>query len=114
MRDFIHVSVLADAHELAFERLHAGGGHPLLNCGSGRGYAVRQVLDAVGALAGPVTVRRAPRRPGDAPSVLADTRALRAALPWQPRYRVLDDIVASVLAWELTPRAPERKMAESA
>lgn len=114
VRDFIHVSDLADAHVLAFERLHAGGGHLLLNCGYGRGYSVRQVLDAVGALAGPVSVRRAPRRPGDAPSVVADTRALRAALPWQPCYRELGDIVASALAWERTQRAPERKMAESA
>jgi UDP-glucose 4-epimerase len=46
--------------------------------------------------------------------VVADTRALRAALPWQPRYRDLGDIVASALAWEQTQRAPERKMAESA
>lgn len=100
VRDYIHVSDLADAHVLAFERLHAEGGQLLLNCGYGRGYSVRQVLDAVTALAGPITIRQGPKRPGDAPSVVADTRALAAALPWRPRYRELGDIVATALAWE--------------
>jgi UDP-glucose 4-epimerase len=114
VRDFIHVSDLADAHVLAFERLHAGDGHLLLNCGYGRGYSVRQVLEAVGALAGPVSVRRAPYRPGDAPSVLADARALRATLPWQPRYRELTDIVATALAWERAQQTSEKRVAEIA
>lgn len=114
MRDFIYVSVLADAYLVAFERLQAGGGYPLLIYGYGRDCSVRHVLDAFSALASPVTVRLAPWRPGDAPSAVAYTRALSAALPSQPRHRVLDDIVASALASELPQRAPEREMAESA
>ena len=114
VRDFIHVSDLAEAHVLAFEKLHSGGGNLLLNCGYGRGYSVRQVLHAVTALAGPIQVRRAPKRPGDAPSVVADAAALRAALPWQPRYRALGEIVATALAWESAQHAPERRVAERA
>ena len=114
VRDFIHVSDLAEAHVLAYERLRAAGGQLLLNCGYGRGYSVRQVLDAVAALAGPIAVRHAPRRSGDAPSVVADTDALRAALPWAPRYGDLHDIVATALAWERAQRAPEARIAERA
>ncbi|WP_037256667.1 UDP-glucose 4-epimerase GalE [Rhodovibrio salinarum] len=114
VRDFIHVSDLAEAHVLAFERLHADGGQLLLNCGYGRGYSVRQVLDTVTALAGPIAARHASRRPGDAPSVVADTRALRNTLPWSPRYTDLRDIVATALAWERAQQSARPRLAESA
>lgn len=114
VRDFIHVSDLADAHVLAYERLRASGGRLVLNCGYGRGYSVRQVLDAVTALAGPIAVRPGPKRPGDAPSVVADTAALSAALPWAPRYTGLPDIVATALAWERAQLARGARIAERA
>jgi UDP-glucose 4-epimerase len=100
VRDFIHVSDLVDAHVLAFEHLAQGGESLLLNCGYGRGHSVREVLAAVAALAGPVRVREAARRPGDPASVVADAGALWRTLPWQPRHTDIRQIVASALAWE--------------
>src|SRR5215468_907271 len=68
IRDYIHVSDLADIHVLALRRLQAGGGSFVANCGYGRGYSVREVLSAVERIHGqPLNVREAARRPGDPP-----------------------------------------------
>lgn len=102
VRDYIHVSDLADAHILALEALIA---HPqeslVFNCGYGRGFSVTEVLDAVDRVAG-VTLDRhiEDRRAGDPDALVADNAQIRAHLPWQPRYADLDTIVAHALAWE--------------
>src|SRR5690606_19741503 len=67
VRDYIHVTDLVEAHALLLEHLRGGGGSLTLNCGYGRGYSVRQVIDTVREGTGKeFTVREAPRRPGDA------------------------------------------------
>jgi UDP-glucose 4-epimerase len=102
VRDFIHVSDLADAHVRALELLvaHPGESH-VLNCGYGHGHSVRQVIDAVERAAGkPVAHRIAPRRPGDIAMMVADNSALIARSGWQPRFASLDRIVSDALAWE--------------
>lgn len=102
VRDYIHVSDLAEAHVAALERMIAAPGeHLLLNCGYGRGFSVREVLDAVDRVAGVRIERRhAPRRPGDAPALVADNRRILSALPWRPRRDDLEAIVADALGWE--------------
>lgn len=101
VRDFIHVSDLADAHVRAIEHLLAGGSSRILNCGYGHGYSVQTVLDAVGRVSGrPLAVERAPRRPGDAVEVVAATERIRHELGWQPRYDDLEEIVRHALAFE--------------
>jgi UDP-glucose 4-epimerase len=101
VRDYIHVSDLATAHLAALEHLLAGGDDMVLNCGYGRGFSVRQVLAAVERAAGtPLDVDVAPRRPGDAPELVADPRRLRQRLAWAPTHDDLDTIVESALAWE--------------
>lgn len=101
VRDYIHVSDLIDAHLAALDRLRAGAKTLLYNCGYGRGYSVRQVIDAVNRAAGvSLPVRLSPRREGDAAKVVADARAIRAELGWTPRYDDLDTIVAHALHWE--------------
>jgi UDP-glucose 4-epimerase len=101
VRDFIHVSDLADAHVRAVEHLLAGGSSRVLNCGYGRGYSVRNVLDAVGRVSRrPLAIERAPRRPGDAVEVVAATVRIRSEFAWQPRFDDLDQIVRHALAFE--------------
>jgi UDP-glucose 4-epimerase len=102
IRDYIHVSDLADAHVAALDRLVAAPAASLtLNCGYGRGYSVLEVLDAVERVAGTKLARRmAARRPGDPAALVADNTRILAALDWQPRYPDLDTIVSHALAWE--------------
>ena len=101
VRDYVHVSDLADAHVAALRHLEGGGESVVLNCGYGRGASVREVLEAVGRAAGrPLAVREAPRRAGDPPALIADTARIREVLGWQPKRDNLDTIVGSALTWE--------------
>jgi UDP-glucose 4-epimerase len=101
VRDYIHVTDLADAHLKALDHLMAGGPSLTLNCGYGRGFSVREVLRTVEQVAGRrLPVRDAPRRAGDAPRLVAEPGALRERLAWKPRYDDLRTIVATALAWE--------------
>jgi len=102
VRDYIHVSDLANAHVLALEGLIAQGERSLImNCGYGRGYSVLEVLDAVDRVTNQAIHRvMSPRRAGDPDSLISDNRRIKATLPWQPRYADLDTIVAHALQWE--------------
>ena len=107
VRDYIHVSDLAAAHVAALRDLEAGGESRVLNCGYGRGFSVREVLDAVRAEAGTaLEVRVGPRRAGDPPALVADPARLRAALRWSPRHDDLAFIVRTALAWERRVHVP--------
>ncbi len=102
VRDYIHVSDLAEAHVIAMRYLVE---HPetslTLNCGYNRGFSVLEVLDAVERAAG-VTLHRtmAPRRAGDPPALVSQNRRIVETFAWQPRYGNLDTIVGHALAWE--------------
>ena len=101
VRDFIHVSDLAAAHLSALEHLLARGASCTLNCGYGRGFSVREVLDMVGKVAGrPLAVERAPRRPGDPAEVIAAVGRIRDLLRWQPCHDDLEQIVGDALRFE--------------
>ena len=102
IRDYIHVSDLADAHVLALDRLFERPGHSLqFNCGYGNGFSVTEVLDAVEQVAGRSVNRRLEgRRPGDPPALVADSEKIRATLGWAPRHDDLAAIVGHALAWE--------------
>jgi len=101
IRDYIHVSDLVQAHSASLAYLRSGGASATFNCGYGRGASVFEVIDAVRRASGrdfPVEVSR--RRPGDAPSLVANVDRIRATLPWRPQFQNLDTIVAHALAWE--------------
>jgi UDP-glucose-4-epimerase len=101
IRDYIHVSDLADAHVVAVEYLVAGGVSDVFNCGYGHGYSVKEVVDVVRAVAGgTLDARMGPRRPGDPPELVADSGKLRRRLGWQPKHDDLRFIVETALAWE--------------
>ena len=107
VRDYIHVSDLAAAHVAALQLLveRPGESHTL-NCGYGRGFSVMEVLDAVDRVTNRTIERRMePRRAGDPAELIADNRAILAALPWRPQHDDLDGIVRDALGWE-------RKLAE--
>lgn len=101
IRDFIHVSDLAEAHRSALTYLRNGGRPATLNCGYGRGYSVIEVIDAVRRVSGRnFAVQVADRRPGDIMTIIADTTRIQTTLDWTPRFNDLDTIVAHALAWE--------------
>lgn len=96
VRDYLHVSDLADAHLRALERARAGE-HDVINLGTGSGYSVREVVDTAESVTGRAIAREMrPRRPGDPPRLVTSNERARARLGWSPR-RSLHDIIAD--AW---------------
>lgn len=101
IRDYIHVSDLANAHSAALDHLRRGGESLVLNCGYGRGHSVLAVIDAVKKASGrSFDVRLADRRPGDPAALVAGADRIREALGWAPERDDLDQIVADAFAWE--------------
>jgi UDP-glucose 4-epimerase len=101
LRDYIHVSDLADAHLVALDHLRAGGESLTLNCGYGRGYSVLEVVEVMKRVSGVnFPVKLSPRRPGDPAAIVAKADRIRAELKWTPRHDDLDGIVQAALAWE--------------
>jgi UDP-glucose 4-epimerase len=101
IRDFIHVSDLAQAHRAALSYLRDGGASATLNCGYGRGYSVLETIEAVRRVSGRnFAVSYAPRRPGDIMAMVADSSRIQATLDWTPRYDDLETIATHALAWE--------------
>lgn len=102
VRDYIHVSDLADAHVLALQALIEQPQRSMtMNCGYGRGFSVLEVLDAVDRVSATKLDRRIEgRRAGDPGSLVADPARIRATLPWQPRHAELDTIIRHALQWE--------------
>jgi UDP-glucose-4-epimerase GalE len=99
IRDYIHVTDLAEAHLLALEKLLAGGESNAFNVGTGTGHSVMEVLRAVEEVTGrTVPYEIGPRRAGDAPTLVANSDKLKRALGWKPRFPDLTDIVTT--AWQ--------------
>lgn len=101
IRDYIHVSDLASAHVSALEYLRKGGESTLVNCGYGKGFSVREVIEATQRIHGePLKVIEQPRRAGDPPSLIAAVGKIHQTLDWTPEFDDLDVIVKTSLAWE--------------
>ncbi len=100
IRDYIHVTDLADAHVKALHHLAAGGGPRIYNLGSETGFSVRQVINRAKAVTGVnFPVREEVRRSGDPAVLVASSRRIAAELGWQPRLSDLDTIIASAWRW---------------
>jgi len=101
VRDYIHVSDLAQAHLDALRYLRAGGASITANCGYGRGYSVREVIDTVKKVSGvDFRVDLAPPRPGDPAAIVASSDRARAVLGWKPQRDDLTGIVGNAIGWE--------------
>jgi UDP-glucose 4-epimerase len=99
IRDYIHVTDLAEAHVLAVEKLLAGGASDVFNVGTGIGHSVMEVMRAVEEVTGrTVPFEMGLRRAGDAPALVANSDKLKRVLGWKPRFPELTDIVTT--AWQ--------------
>ena len=102
IRDYIHVEDLARAHVLALAALRNPTTEtPLLyNLGNGRGFSVREVIEAARRVTGhAIPVEQHPRRPGDPAILVASSEKIQRDLNWRPEHPSLDDILASAWAW---------------
>jgi len=100
VRDYIHVSDLAEAHVLALQRLLSGAGSFAINVGTGRGVSVREIMGAVERIVGAaIGVRLAPRRPGDPAVLVADPSRAAKLLNWCPKLSALENIIGSAWNW---------------
>jgi UDP-glucose 4-epimerase len=100
VRDYVHVTDLVNAHVLLLEKLLEGLTYEILNCGYGRGFSVREVVDALNQVTNrDIPTVTAARRPGDVAECYANTDRLRA-LGWVPKHDSLEEMVKSALDWE--------------
>ena len=103
VRDYIHVSDLADAHLLALQALETprAADHRLIyNLGNGAGFTVKEVIDSVRRVTGhPIPVEVNPRRPGDPAFLIASSAKAIAELDWKPKYTQIDDIIRTAWIW---------------
>lgn len=100
VRDYVHVSDLAEAHVTALDYLLDGGRSTAVNLGTGTGTSVLQLVEAVERVIGrPVPRRVRPRRPGDPPILVADSGRAGALLGWRPKFEGLTDIITTAHAW---------------
>lgn len=103
IRDYIHVSDLADAHLLALQRLREGGDSAVYNLGSGHGYSVKQVVDIAREVTGhPIPVKMESRRAGDPAVLVASSERARRELGWKPRRESLQEIISTAWKWHVS------------
>jgi len=102
IRDYIHVSDLADIHIKALELLIKKKRSEIINCGYGKGYSVKEVLDMANVICGnKIKIKNGPRRTGDAQILVSDISKLKQLIDWTPKYNKLDYIIKSSIDWEL-------------
>ena len=102
IRDYIHVSDLAEAHVLALKSLEKGAASVAYNLGNGRGFSVNEVIATATRVTGrDIPVKTGLRRAGDPPQLVGDATRAIETLGWKPRFAALEDIVATAWKWHL-------------
>ena len=100
VRDYIHVSDLADAHVLGMEYLLNGGDSAKFNLGNGNGFSVKEVIEAARTVTGhPIPAVECDRRPGDPPSLVGSAEKARTILGWNPQYPDIESIIQHAWVW---------------
>jgi UDP-glucose 4-epimerase len=100
IRDYVHVSDLADIHIKGLKYLKDNKKSFVLNCGYGKGYSVKQIVDIFKKIKKGVDVQYQKRRPGDIAQVYADTKKFKKILKWRPKYNNIRLIIQSAIKWE--------------
>jgi UDP-glucose-4-epimerase GalE len=104
IRDYIHVSDLADAHLLALKYLRDGGESNVFNLGNGNGFSVREVIAVAGEIAGcDIPCVESERRPGDPPVLIGSSDKIRKTLSWNPVFNELEAIIETAWRWQSKP-----------
>ena len=102
IRDYIHVSDLADIHIKVLQFLLEKKQSEIFNCGYGKGYSVKDVLNVTNSLCkNRINILNSPRRMGDAEMVVSDIGKLKRMIDWTPKYNKLDFIIKTAIDWEL-------------
>jgi len=105
VRDYVHIYDLAMAHLLSLQALETQRGLNY-NLGIGKGFSVREVIDAARRVTGkPILAKEAPRRPGDPPTLVADSQKVQRELNWKPKFDTIESIIQS--AWDWHQSHPE-------
>ncbi len=105
IRDYIHVDDLVSAHVLAMNYLANGGESDVFNCGYGKGYSVKEIIQTTQKVIGKeIAVVEEDRREGDAVSLVADSSKIKQKLGWKPKYDNLETIIKSAWNWETNRR----------
>ncbi|WP_003545043.1 UDP-glucose 4-epimerase GalE [Desulfotomaculum nigrificans] len=100
IRDYIHVTDLANAHLLALEKIINEGGSAIYNLGNGSGFSVREVIQVAQEVTGKlIKVMEAERRPGDPAVLVASSEKIKKELGWQPRYADLKTVISTAWHW---------------
>ncbi len=103
VRDYIHVTDLADAHIKALERLNRENTSATYNLGNGKGFSVKEIVEIAKEVTGrPIKVLTEGRRPGDPPTLIASSQRAIDELGWQPRYNTPQQIIATAWKWHST------------
>ncbi|MEW6698254.1 MAG: UDP-glucose 4-epimerase GalE [Bacillota bacterium] len=100
IRDYIHITDLAQAHVLALEALYQGYGSEVYNLGNGSGFSVKEIIEAAEAVTG-ITIPKqvVARRPGDPAVLVASSEKIRSDLGWQPQYSDIKSIIKTAWRW---------------
>lgn len=103
VRDYVHVTDLVAAHVLGLDYLLEGGAPAVFNLGTGRGFSVREVVEAVARVTGePVPAVDGPRRPGDCAALVSGSARAAEVLGWRPEAS-LEDMISTAWAWHQRP-----------
>ncbi len=104
VRDYVHVMDLVEAHILGLQALEAGSEETVFNLGTGRGFSVREVVDAVGEVTDqPVPVVEGPRRPGDCAALVSGSTRATEVLGWRAERSTLPQMIADAWGWHQMP-----------
>lgn len=100
IRDYIHVTDIADAHILALEKLRRDRSSDIYNLGNGEGFSVKEMIEAARGVTGhPIPAKVTDRRLGDPPKLVASSKKAMEELGWRPRFRNVEDIIKSAWKW---------------
>jgi UDP-glucose 4-epimerase len=100
IRDYIHVSDLADIHITGLEYLEKNKKSFILNCGYGKGYSVQEIVNIFKKIKKNLIVKYQKRRPGDIAQVYSNTKKLNQLLKWKSKYNDINKIIKSAINWE--------------
>ena len=101
VRDYIHVSDLADIHLVSAQYLISGGQSDLFNCGYGYGYSVRDIIKNLNKLLKEdIKIKIGPRRPGDSKMIISDVEKFKKYFKWQPKHNDIKKILKTAIDWE--------------